>query len=148
MGPEEEQDQNRMIPRHEKAEKGQEKQDEKGQGPDEKYERNPVGYLMFAVLLFWIGVFFLLRNRHYFPETDRGWAILVWGGAALAFLEIAIRFAVPRFRRALTGTFVWAAILTGVGAGLWTGGDWAIIGPLILIAVGIALIAGRLLPRR
>ena len=147
LGPDE-QNQNRSFPRNEKEEKGQEKRDEKGQGPDEKYERNPVGYLLFAVLLFWVGVFFLLRNRHIIPDDDRGWAYLVWGAAALAFLEIAIRLAIPRFRRALTGTFVWAAIWTGVGAGLWTGGDWEIIGPVILIAVGIALVVGRLVPRR
>jgi hypothetical protein len=56
---------------------------------------------------------------------------------------------VPRFRQSLTGSFVWAVIWTGVGAGLWLGGDWwEIVGPIALIAVGVALVVGRLLPRR
>ena len=135
-------------PRYEKDEKGQEKQEEKGRGPDEKYEKNPVGFLIFAVVLFWVGVFFLLRNRHVFPETDRGMAVLLWGAAAIFFCELIIRLLMPRFRRPIIGTFVLVAVLAGVGVGLWTGGDWEIVGPIVLIAVALGLIGGRLLPRR
>jgi hypothetical protein len=139
---------NSGMPPYEKQEKGQEKQEEKGQGPDEKYAKNPLGFMIFAIVLFWVGVYLLLRNRHMFADTDQSWAYLVWGIAALAFVEIVIRLMVPRWRKALVGTFIWAAIWTGVGFGLWTGGDWEIIGPILLIAVGLALILGRLLPRR
>jgi hypothetical protein len=148
VDPEQSNKQNSGVPRNEKQEKGQEKTEEKGKGPDEKYQKNPVGFMMFAVLLFWVGIYFLLKNRHIIDDTDRGWALLVWGVAVLSFVEIVIRLAVPRFRQNVAGTFVWAAIWTGVGAGLWSGGDWDIIGPLVLIAIAVALVVGRLLPRR
>lgn len=142
------QDPNSHIPRHEKNEKGQEKQEEKGRGPDEKYQRNPLGFLMFAFALFWLGVYLLLRNRHIFPDTEQSWAYLVWGLAGLGVVEIVIRLMVPKWRRALGGTFIWVAVWTGVGVGVWTGDDWEIIGPLVLIAIGIAMIVSRLVPRR
>ncbi len=142
------QDPDGRIPQHEKHEKGQEKQEEKGRGTDEKYQRNPLGFVMFAFALFWLGVYLLLRNRHVFPDTEQSWAYLVWGLAALAYIEIIIRLLVPKWRRSVGGTLVWAAIWTGVGIGLWTGGDWEIIGPLVLIAIGVGLIISRLVPRR
>ena len=142
------QDPNSGMPRYEKQEKGQEKQQEKGKSPDEKYEKNPLGFMMFAVVLFWLGIYLLLRNRHVFPDTDQSWAYLVWGIAGLAVVEIIIRLMVPRWRQPVTGTFVWAVIWAGVGVGLWTGEDWEIIGPIVLIAVALALVLGRLIPRR
>ncbi len=141
---------NSGTPRYEKQEKGQEKQEEKGQGLDEKYEKNPLGFVVFAIDLFWLGVYLLLRNRHVFPDTEQSWAYLVWGIAALGAIEIVIRLLVPRWRKALTGTFIWAIIWAGVGFGLWTNNDnaWEIIGPVIIIAVALALVLGRLLPRK
>jgi hypothetical protein len=145
-----EQGPNNGMPRYEKQEKGQEKQEEKGKGPDEKYERNPLGFIIFAIDLFWLGVYLLLRNRHVFADTDQSWAYLVWGIAALGAVEIVIRLMVPRWRRAVTGTFVWTVIWAGVGFGLWTNNDndWEIIGPVVIIAVAVAMVLGRLIPRR
>jgi hypothetical protein len=136
------------MPRYEKEEKAQEKQEEKGRGPDEKYERNPLGFMMFAVALFWLGVYLLLRNRRVFPDTDQSWAYLVWGVAGIALVEIIIRLMVPRWRKAITGTFVWGVIWAGVGFGMWTNSDWDIVGPVVIIAIAIALVLGRLIPRR
>jgi len=42
---------------------------------------------------------------------------------------------------------VWAAILVGVGFGLWFEA-WELAGPIVIIAVGVAILAGRFLPRR
>jgi len=139
-----------VPPRYEKQEKGQEKQEEKGRGSDEKYERNPLGFMIFAIDLFWLGVYLLLRNRHVLAQTHQTWAYLVWGIAGLAAVEIVIRLMVPRWRRAITGPFVWGVIWAGVGFGLWTGNnnDWEIIGPVILIAVALAMVLGRLMPRK
>jgi hypothetical protein len=138
---------NSGTPQNEKAEKGQEKQEEKGQGLDEKYRKNPLGFVTFAILIIWLGVFLLLKNRGVFAEGDQSWAIFVWGLAGLSVAEVLIRLLVPRWRQPVVGTIIWAAVWTGVGIGLWTD-DWEIIGPVILIAVGVALVAGRLIRRR
>jgi hypothetical protein len=140
-------DQSRGVPRHEKEEKGQEKQEEKGQGLDEKYRRDPVGFVAFALLIIWLGVFLLLQNQNILADDNKGWAIFAWGAAGIFLVAILVRLAAPRWRQPLGGAFVPTVIAVGVGFGLWTD-DWAIIGPIVLIAVGIAIVVGRLVPRR
>ena len=143
-----ENNQNRGDSRHEKQEKGQEKEQEKGQGLDEKYRRNPLGFVTFALLIIWLGVFLLLQRRGILADDWKGWAIFAWGGGGLAFIEALIRLNVPRWRQPVIGGFVGAAIWTGVGFVCWQGGDWEIIGPIVIIAIGVAILAGRLMPRR
>jgi hypothetical protein len=128
-------------------EKEQEKQQEKGQGMDEKYRRNPLGFVTFALLLIWLGVALLLQNADVIPNDRQGWAVFAWGAGGLILVEGMIRLAIPRFRRSLMGTFVWGAIGVGVGFGLWFD-RWEFIGPIVIIAIGVAILAGRLLPRR
>jgi hypothetical protein len=136
------------YPRHEKDEKGQEKQEEKGQGLDEKYRRNPLGFVTFALAVIWLGIFLLLQNQDVFAKTDKGWAIFVWGLAVLAVVEVGLRLTIPRWRQPVVGRVIWAAIWVGVGVGLWSQGNWEIVGPIVLIAIGVAMVVGRALPRR
>ena len=53
----------------------------------------------------------------------------------------------PRFRRPGIGGFVWGAIWLGGGFGLWFD-RWEVIGPIVIIAIGVAVLVGRLVPRR
>ncbi len=138
--------------RHEKqdekqGEKEQEKQQEKGQGLDEKYRRNPLGFVTFAILVIWLGITLLLQNAGVISTSDHGWAIFFWGGGALILAVALLRLAVPRWRRPIVGSVVWGAIWLGIGFGLWYG-NWEIIGPIVIIAVGVAILLGRLAPRR
>jgi hypothetical protein len=128
-------------------EKEQEKKQEKGQGLDEKYRRNPLGFVTFALLVIWLGITLLLQNSGVIESDDHGWALFAWGGGALFLLEAIVRLAVPRFRRPVMGGFVWGAIWVGVGFGLWFN-RWEMIGPIVIIAIGVAILAGRLVPRR
>jgi len=129
------------------GEKEREKREEKGRGLDEKYRRNPLGFVSFALIIIWLGVTLLLQNLDVFSETDKGWAVFVWGGGAIILVEALVRLAVPRFRRPLVGAFVWGAIWLGVGFGLWYH-EWEIIGPAVIIAIGVAILVGRLVPKR
>jgi len=131
-------------------EKEQEKAQEKGGGFDEKYRRDPLGFVAWAVVVIWLGVTLLLKNLDVgvFGEGgDKNWAIFLWGAAAIFFVEIMARLIVPRWRQSLMGALVWVAVLLGVGLGLWFD-EWAIIGPIVIIAVGVGILLGRLLPRR
>ncbi len=128
-------------------EKEREKKEEKGRGLDEKYRRNPLGFVSFALIIIWLGVTLLLQNLDLFTGTSEGWAVFAWGGGVIILAEALIRLAIPRFRRPLAGAFVWGAIWLGVGFGLWYG-KWAVIGPLVIIAIGVALLVGRLVPKR
>ena len=128
-------------------EKEREKKQEKGQGLDEKYRRNPLGFVSFALLIIWLGVILLLQNADVIPDDDDGWAIFLWGGGGLILLGAVIRLLVPAWRRPVIGTFIWGAIWVGVGFGLRYQ-SWEVVGPIVIIAIGVAILAGRLAPRR
>jgi hypothetical protein len=128
-------------------EKEAEKQQEKGPDLDEKYRRNPLGVLSWAFLLIWLGVSLLLMNADIVEESRKGWAIFAWGGGVIVLAEAVTRLLVPRWRRPLMGSFIWGAVWIGVGFGLWYG-EWEIIGPIVIIAVGVGMLAGRLVSRR
>jgi hypothetical protein len=135
-------------PRHEKQdEKGQEKHQEKGQGMDEKYHRNPLGFVSFGLLVVWLGVTLLLRNAGVFTTDDHGWAMFFWGWGAITLLEAVVRVAVPRFRRSVMAPIIWGAVLLMVGFGLWFD-SWKYVWPIAVIAVGVAMLVNRIVPRR
>ncbi len=140
-------------PRERRDEKGDEKErekkQEKGGGLDEKYRRDPLSFVTWALLIIWLGVDLLFQNTNVgpFAKSGQGWAIFVWGVGALILGEALIRLLVPRWRRSILGSFVWGAIWLGVGFGLWFG-EWEIIGPIVIIALGVGILAGRLVPRR
>ena len=129
------------------GEKEREKKQEKGQGLDEKYRRNPLAFVSWAVLIIWFGVTLLLQNLDVFRDDEQGWAVFFWGGAVIIFVEAFLRLAIPKWRRSVVGSFIWGAIWAGVGFGLWFG-NWEIIGPVVIIAIGVGILASRLAPRR
>ena len=126
-------------------EKENEKQQEKGQSLDEKYKRNPLGILSLAFIIIWLGISLLLMNTGVIDD-EKGWAVFAWGGAVIIFTEAFLRLAVPKWRRSVMGSFIWGAVWAGVGFGLWFDA-WEVIGPIVVIAIGVALLLGRLIPR-
>ncbi len=131
------------------SEKEQEKQQEKGAGMDEKYRRNPLGFVSWALIIIWLGVTLLLQNIDAFALTDdeNWWGIFAWGVGVIIIAEALLRLTMPRWRHGITGSLVWGAIAIGVGFGLWFG-NWQIIGPIVVIAVGVGILLSRVLPRR
>ena len=127
--------------------KEEEKQAEKAGGWDEKWRRDPLSAVVWAFILIWIGVVLLLGNTGLLDDVTilgRGveaWSVGFLGAGAIVLLEAVVRLLVPAYRRALGGTLVFAAVLVGVGLGEIVG--WTLIGPLILIALGVsALLRG------
>ena len=100
-----------------------------------------------AVLLVWLGVVLLLQNTRAITVSEHIWAIFFWGGGGIIIAASLLRVAVPHWRRSVMGSFIWGAIWIGVGFGLWFG-TWDVIGPLILIAIGLAILAGRFTKHR
>jgi hypothetical protein len=128
------------------GEKEQEKQQEKGAGMDEKYHRNPLGFVSWALIIIWLGVTLLLQNV-VFDDNDKAWGVFAWGAGVIIIAEALLRLTMPRWRRGITGSLIWGAIAVGVGFGLWFG-NWEIIGPIVVIAVGVGILLSRILPRR
>jgi hypothetical protein len=124
-----------------------EEKDEKDQGGwDEKWRRDPVDAAMWAIILIWAGIVLLASNINYFDD----WGIEVWsigflGAGLIVLLTALFRLVVPAYRRPLGGNLIFAAVLIGIGLGDIVG--WVIIGPLVLIAIGVGVLLTGLLRR-
>jgi hypothetical protein len=131
-------------PRTEREEK-QEKND--GGGWDEKWRRDPVDAVMWAVLLIWAGIVLLVSNFTSFAGYEKVplWALGFIGAGVIVLLAAAFRLVVPAYRRPLTGNVILAVVLIGIGLGETVG--WFIIGPLVLIGIGVAALLSGFLRR-
>jgi hypothetical protein len=135
-------------PRNEKDEKN-----EKGEGEswDEKWRRDPVEAAVWAIVLIWAGIAWLLSNTGFWDsllgEGQDVWPIVFLGAGLIVLLGVLLRLVVPAYRRPITGSLIFGMILLGIGLGGITDG-WVIIGPLILIAIGIGGFAAYFFRRR
>jgi hypothetical protein len=128
----------------EKDEKEDEKQEEKS--PDEKWRRDPLGSLVWACILIWVGVVLLLNNIGTLDKISDSlnlaqlqvWPVIALGAGVIFLGEIVIRLLVPAYRRPIVGSLILAVILLGVGTEGITGRE--VIWALILIALGVGLL--------
>jgi vacuolar-type H+-ATPase subunit I/STV1 len=146
----------------EKQEKEVEKRDEKA--PDEKWRRDPLGAIIWACILIWAGVVFLLDQLGYldsiqdllyqqqaewmigFPGEFSTWGLVFLGAGVILLFEVLIRLVVPAYRRSVTGTIILAFVFIGIGLGNVI--SWQLIIALILIAAGLSIVIGGLTRRR
>lgn len=87
--------------------------------------------IIWAGAFIWAGVVWLASSLGYFD--GQAWSLFFFGAGVLVLIELAIRLLVPAHRRDLLGTLIWAAVL------FWLG-DWEILWPVILIAVGASIL--------
>jgi hypothetical protein len=134
-------------PRSNREEK-EEKQEKDQGGWDEKWRRDPVDAGMWAVILIWAGIMLLAANLGWFDrfETVPVWSIGFIGAGVIVLLTALFRLFVPAYRRPLSGNLIFAVILIGIGLGQVVG--WLVIGPLVLIAIGLGVLLTGLLRRR
>jgi hypothetical protein len=152
---------------NEKDEKQLDEKDEKELlKHDEKVEeRDTLSSIVWAAILIWAGLVFLAMNTgwldkvlasgfiaKYLPKgmevfEPAVWGIIMLGAGVILLGEAVIRVAVPQFRKHLGGTLVVAAILIAVGLGNFLG-NWDLIWPFMLIALGASILFGGLLRKR
>ena len=135
-------------------EKELEKQEEKSadeKNYEEKYRRDPLGAIVWALILIWVGLVLLAQNLGYLeqwglrlkfadlpfeiPFIGDSWSLIFLGIAAIVFLEIIIRLLIPDYRRPLMGSVVFLIVCIGLAFG-----SWEFIWPLILIAIGASIL--------
>jgi len=144
-------------------EKGMEKREEKSpeeKGWHEKYHFDPLGGIIWALILIWAGVVFLADNLGYLDQwlrTDSGlaaffsklggtWQIVLLGAAAILLGEVVIRLLVPIYRRPVGGTLFLAAVFVAIVLGSLVG--WGIVLPILLIALGLWFLTRNLFRRK
>ena len=135
-------------------EKELEKQEEKSadeKNYDEKHRRDPLGSIVWALILIWVGLVLLAQNLGYLqqwglqlkfadlpfevPFVGDSWSLIFLGIAVIVFIEIIIRLLIPDYRRPLMGSVVFLIVCIGLAFG-----SWDLIWPLILIAVGASIL--------
>ena len=144
-------------------EKEMEKREEKSseeKNYEEKYRRDPLGAIVWALILIWVGIVLLAENLGYLdqlgiriqfadlpfeiPFVGDSWSLIFLGIAAILLIEIVIRLLIPDYRRPLMGTVVFLIVCIGLAFG-----SWDLIWPLILIAIGASiLLRGILRPKQ
>ena len=127
-------------PHDEKDEK-----DEKGKGEswDEKWRRDPIEAIVWALILIWVGLVWLAVNLKWIaPPGEEGnstaVAIGFLGAGAIVLLGVVIRLVVPAYRRPVTGSVIFGIVLLGIGLGMLT--NWVAMGAIILIGIGIVIL--------
>jgi hypothetical protein len=135
-------------PRNEKDEKNEKSE---GESWDEKWRRDPVEAAIWAIVLIWAGVAWLLSNTGFWDsilgDGQEVWAVIFLGAGLIVLFGVLVRLVVPAYRRPITGSLIFGMILLGIGLG-WITDGWVFVGPLILIAIGIGGFAAFFLRRR
>ena len=135
-------------------EKEMEKHEEKSadeKNYEEKYRRDPLGAIVWAVILIWVGLVLLAQNMGYLdrlglrlkfadlpfqvPFVEDSWSLIFLGIAVIVFIEIIIRLLVPDYRRPMMGNVIFLIVCIGLAFG-----SWELIWPLILIAIGASIL--------
>ena len=131
--------------RGKEEEKEYEKDNEKERGGGvEKWRRDPLSGVVWAGILIWAGLVLMVENLGFLSglriqESYIGaWPIICLGASVIVFLEVAVRLTMPAYRRPIGGTLFWAIVLMGIGLGNMMG--WQVVGPLILIALGLSVL--------
>jgi hypothetical protein len=133
--------------RNEKEDEKHEKEDEKKQEKqmDEKFRRDPVRGITFAVILIWGGIVAWIQVANLVKaEWWQAWAVFFIGTGVILLVKAAFRLR-PEHRRSIGGTVIIGLVLIGVGLGDIIG--WGYSWPIILIVIGV-LILGRVFWRR
>lgn len=125
---------------------------------EEKYASDPLGRYIWASILIWAGMVFLINNLGYIGQlaylleniqwrpkgydpffmpfiTTDAWRIFLLGLGLILLVEIMIRVTMPEYRRPVFGTF----ILLGVVVSAFLN-NWSLIGPIILIGIGLSIL--------
>lgn len=135
-------------------EKEMEKHEEKSaeeKSYEEKYQRDPLGAIIWALILIWVGIVLLAKNMGYLekiglkldfanlpfeiPFIGDSWSLIFLGIAVIVLFEIVIRLLIPDYRRPLMGSVIFLVVCIGLAFG-----SWNLIWPLILIAVGASIL--------
>ncbi|MGB9299552.1 MAG: hypothetical protein WCD51_03045 [Anaerolineae bacterium] len=132
--------------KNEKQEK--EEKDEKDHGEREwdKGEQwsggDALGPIVWGLIIIFAGLAFAAVNLGMYPwlTWENVWSVIFIGAGLLFALEVIIRILMPTYRRPIRGRIILAFVALAIGLGGLIG--WEVTWPLIIIAVGLAIVIG------
>ena len=137
-----------LKPREEKDEKQEEKHHEK----EEKSRSDPLSTIVWGAIFIWAGIVLLADNLGYlnglnlrgdtvpgiFPFRISTWGLVFAGAGVIILLEVAVRLAMPEYRRHVVGSIIVGFVFIGIGLGNLI--SWNVIWALVLIAIGVVIL--------
>ena len=154
-------DETQRVTEEKELQKHDEKDEKEEKTVEEKSRQDPVGAMVWAATLIWAGLVLLANNLGWLDSLgirlgDRGvdlpfeveewagtWQVFFLGAGALVLIGVIARLLLPEYRRPILGNLIWAIVLFGLAMG-----EWQLIWPLILIAVGVSILFGGIIRRR
>ena len=126
---------NEKEEKQEKDEKARDEKDEKSQ--EEKWRRDPLGRVIFGLIVIAVGVMFLLASQDKISWED-WWAYFLLALGGIFIFEVLIRSIMPAYRRPVFGKLIAGLVLIAVGASNIYGliSWW----PLIIIGAGVIIL--------
>ena len=119
--------------------------EERGEGMRPRWRREPMPGLFFGLILVLLGVIFFLAAQDLI-SWGNWWKYLLIGLGSIFIIQVLIGYAHPAFRRLRSGRLIFGIVLVCIGLGFLGGfGTWW---PLILIALGLAILLNAWLRRR
>jgi hypothetical protein len=140
---------------YEKEEKAREKEEEKQyekseeeKSWDEKWRRDPVAALGWALIFIWAGAVLLLENMGYLAQFEQleAWDFILIGAGGVVLLQVLIRLVLPSYRRPVMGSLILAFALLAIGLGDALPTD--VIWPVGLILLGLAVLVTAITRKR
>jgi hypothetical protein len=140
---------------NEKEEEKTEEKDEKNRNEkswDEKWQRDPINTVAWAVIFIWAGLVLLADTTHWGPNTFptwwETWAVIMTGAGVILLMSAIARLIMPEHRRPLVGNVILGIVFLGVGLGEMTTIGWGLIGAIALIVIGLVIVLGGIFRNR
>jgi hypothetical protein len=140
-----------MSDERERQEKDEKDEKDEGRWDNEKWSgekwaSDPLGRITLALIVIWAGLVLLVSNLTEDQmllgvDWSNAWEWIFTGAGVLVWIEVLLRLVMPAYRRPVGGRLILGTFLVIIGVGsmvdvsLW---------PLLLIAVGVALLLGYL----
>ncbi len=134
--------------RHEKAEKQEKEEEKQEKSWEEKWRRDPLNVVTWALVLLWLGVVLLIVATGVDAQFAwwKTWAMFFVGAGIILLLQVVIRLAVPSLRRRVMGGVILGLIFVAVGLGGVVG--WVWVWPVAVIAIALMILIYGLVVRR
>jgi len=139
--------------REKRLEERQREREERHLERRERRRNDPVGPIIGALILIWLGVLFLVVQNPAMLRLpieiswNNVWLIFLAGLGALLILRGILR-AATGYRFGIAGSLIWGIVLLLIGlAGVFPGAGLDKLWPLALIALGLGLLLTNLLRR-
>jgi fatty acid desaturase len=138
-----EEDYRRKNEKQEKEEKDERHRGEREWDKGEQWSGgDALGPIIWGLIIIFAGLAFAAVNlgMYRWLTWENVWSVIFIGAGLLFVLEVIIRILMPTYRRPIRGRIILAFVALAIGLGGLIG--WEVTWPLIIIAVGLAIVIG------